>query len=80
MDIKQSPNSTCFAGGFPVNDNEMENPGPRAISPNNYVDLSPLGNWVHHVPNFPSNATDEEKSGLSYLHSNYLHSLPHIFT
>ena len=58
-----SPEKKWLAGGFPINDHEIENTGPKEVSSTNYVDMSPLGNWIHNIPSFASNATNEEKSG-----------------
>ena len=63
MDLKMSSDQKWLAGGFPVNDHELDNTYPKEVSPTNYVDMSPLGNWVHNIPTFASNATNAEKSG-----------------
>ena len=63
LDMKMS-NNKWLAGGFPINDHEIENPGPKEVDPDSYVDLSPLGDWVRNVPTFASNATDDDKSGI----------------
>ena len=69
MDLKMSPDKKWLAGGFPVNDHEIENTGPKEVTPTNYVDMSPLGNWIHNIPTFASNATEDKQSckNLSHL-------------
>ena len=63
MDLKMSSDQKWLAGGFPVNDHEIEIINPKEVSPTNYVDMSPLGNWMHNIPTFASNSTDDKKSG-----------------
>ena len=78
MDVKRSPSNKWLAGGFPINDHEIENPGPKEVTSNNYIDMSPLGDWVQNVPTFASNATDEDKSGIVRYIQNLHYTQPNI--
>ena len=57
-------NNRWLAGGFPINDHEIDALDPKEVDPDSYVDLSPLGDWVRNVPTFASNATEDDKSGI----------------
>ena len=63
MDLRKTANQIWLAKGFPMNDHEFANAGPKAVHSSDYVDMTPLGNKLEYSPNFASNATDEEKSG-----------------
>ena len=63
MDLRKTANQIWLAKGFPMNDHEFANAGPKAIHSSDYVDMTPLGNKLEYSPHFASNATDEEKSG-----------------
>ena len=63
LDLKMSPNKDWFSGGYPKNDHEIEVPDPRKIKPHDHLDMSPFGTWQHQIPNFASNATDDDKKG-----------------
>ena len=65
LDLKMSPNKDWHSGGYPKNDHEIEVPDPRKIKNNDYLDMSPFGSWQHQIPNFASNATDDDKKGNS---------------
>ena len=63
MDLRKTANQIWLAKGFPMNDHEFANAGPKAVHTSDYVDMTPLGNKLEYSPHFASNATDEEKSG-----------------
>ena len=63
VDLKRNPDEKWLSGGFPLNDHEIKTPAPKEVTHTNYVDMSPLGNWIQNIPTFASNATDGEKSG-----------------
>ena len=68
MDLRMSPTEQWLAGGFSINDHEInqtENTGPIEIEVNNYLDMTPFGNWIQKIPSFNSSATDDEKTGIS---------------
>ena len=67
MDLRKTANQMWLAKGFPMNDHEFANAGPKAVHSSDYVDMTPLGNKLEFSPNFASNATDEEKSGQRLL-------------
>ena len=62
MDLRMSPDQKWWAGGFPLNDYEIENIGPIEVPFADYMDMTPLGEWMQ-LPTFPSNATEEDKLG-----------------
>ena len=66
MDVRRSPSNKWLADGFPINDHEIENPGSKEVAFNDYIDMSPLGDWLRNIPTFASNATDEDKSGICW--------------
>ena len=50
-----SPTEQWLAGGFSINDHEInqtENTGPIEIEVNNYLDMTPFGNWIQKIPSF----------------------------
>ena len=67
MDLRKTANQIWLAKGFPINDHEFANAGPKAVHTSDYVDMTPLGNKLEFSPNFASNATDEEKLGKKLL-------------
>ena len=67
MDLRKTANQIWLAKGFPMNDHEFANAGPKAVHSSDYVDMTPLGNKLEYSPNYASNATDEEKSGKRLL-------------
>ena len=78
MDVKRSPTNKWLAGGFPINDHEIETPEPKEVASDNYVDMSPLGDWVRNIPTFASNATDEDKTGIARYTLNVHFTHPNI--
>ena len=59
-----SPNAKWLAGGFALNDVQIETPAAKEIRLSDYSDMSPLGNWIPEIPTFNSSATEKDKSGI----------------
>ena len=59
-----SSDEKWLAGGFHLNDLQIEVPPAAEIKTSDYTDMSPLGNWKPDIPTFASNATEQEKSGI----------------
>ena len=67
MDLEKDKDQMWFSGGFDSNDHEVPIIGPTEINPSDYIDMTPLGNTLEFVPNFASNASDEERSGKDWI-------------
>ena len=77
MDLRKNSKQMWLAGGFPMNDHELQNSGPKEVHSTDYVDMTPLGNKLEFSPSFASNATDEEKSGKQML-CRFPKYIPHL--
>ena len=77
MDLRKNSKQIWLAGGFPMNDHELANTGPKEVHSTDYVDMTPLGNKLEFSPSFASNATDEEKSGKKML-CTFPKYIPHL--
>ena len=76
MDLRKTANQVWLAKGFPMNDHEFANAGPKAVHSSDYVDMTSLGNKLEFRPNFASNATDGEKSGKRLLCTFFKYMMP----
>ena len=79
MDLRKNSKQMWLAGGFPKNDHELQNSGPKEVHSTDYVDMTPLGNKLEFSSSFASNATDEEKSGKLMLCS-FQKYIPHLIS
>ena len=53
-----------LAGGFILNDHEIESSAADEIKPSDYTDMRPLGNWIVEIPDLAPIGSELEKSGI----------------